>query len=316
MASLFSIRPKNTVMTENELNEDERKKDAAQKAIQMEKDANKLQSERRNIVFENIIYEDSPSYKSPKYIVYGVLGIIPALSLKWFYTLIPVHNLILKPQYWYELPIQLTFGFLPIMSAYSMYSCSYFMNIKYIKSARHAISIWIVMVVMTFLLFGILYLSWVHLLHYQFPVPLTGYMYLLCSIITVLLALWYRFPREWRNNDRFVKRLRYFMIVFFLGQLVYLEYAILTKLLLTLPKDYQWILALFLPFIRELNSWAQIKMFTKFCSDGDPSSVRIICSHGIGTSHSFFLAYTVGSIATVALSAVIIGTDFLINMSI
>ena len=101
MACLFAIRPQNTVCAENGSDVEDR----ITRAIQMEKETHILESERRNDTFENIIYNDAKEYKSPKYVVYGILGIIPALSLKWFYTLIPVHNLIMRPDYWYELPL-------------------------------------------------------------------------------------------------------------------------------------------------------------------------------------------------------------------
>ena len=101
MRSLFTIKRPNAIIPENEPDVEEREYVSAHKAIQMEKEASKLKSERRNETFENIIYNVSTEYKSPKYIFYGVIGILPALSLKWFYTLIPVHNLILMPQYWY-----------------------------------------------------------------------------------------------------------------------------------------------------------------------------------------------------------------------
>ena len=305
---------RNTVSTDALADSHEWTKVAASNAIQNEKEAHRWQAEQRTEVFEDIIYNVSPDYNSLKYILFSIIGILPALSSKWFYTLIPTHNVILNPQYWYELPPQLMLGFLPIWATYSIFACSYFMNIKYIKTRRHIITVWAILVVLTAAFFGTLYLVWVYLVKYQYPVPLMGYAFLLYSIISVAFILWFRFPKKWRSDAEFNKRLKLFLICFFLSQLIYLEYAMLTKTILLMPIHLQWIIAIFLPFIRELNSWIHIKMFKMVC-DGDVSSVVIACGHGIATSHSFFLAYTVGSIATTTSVAMIIGADFFINLS-
>ena len=290
-------------------------KDAAANEIENEKEAHRWQAEQRTEVFEDIIYNMSPDYKSPKYILFSIIGILPALSSKWVYTLIPTHNVIQSPQYWYELPPQLMFGFLPIWATYSIFSCSYFMNIKCIRTPRNIITVWSILVLLTAAFFGTLYLVWVYLLKYQFPLPLMGYAFLLYSIMTVAFVLWFRFPSKWRSDVGFNKRLKIFLVCFFLSQLIYLEYAMLTKMILSIPIHLQWIVAIFLPFIRELNLWIHLRMFKLVC-DGDISSLEIACGHGISTSNSFFLAYTVGSIATITSIAMIIGTDFLINLSL
>ena len=87
----------------------------------------------------------------------------------------------------------------------------------------------------------------------------------------------------------------------------------LTNLLKGVPSDYQWIVAVFLPIIREVNGYALLKMTLKSAS-GDTDSVEIVVNHVIATSHALFATYTAGSYATMATTAVMIGTDFLINI--
>ena len=174
------------------------------------------------------------------------------------------------------------------------------------------IMLWLIMAAMTVTFFGTLYLVWEDLLHLRYPVPLMGYMYLGMSIWGIIVTVWILFPLSWLKQNGFRKRLIRFSISFFLAQLLYVQYAFLTKLFLMMPKHYLWIPALFLPFVREINSWIQIKMYLT-ASDGDPSCVKITCGHGVCLNHSFFLAYTVGTQATTTFSVVIIATDFIIN---
>ena len=309
----FVLSSQNRIKASHEIDIHHRKKVVTYNALQMEREEHILQSEERYETFKDILYNQSREKISPKYLLYAFLGILPALASKWVYTLIPVHNVVLRSSYWYELPIQLIFGYLFVWTTYGIYTCSYLMNIKYIKKIRHAVILWLVMVVITITFFGALYVFWEEFLYYQYPVPMMGYTYLLLSIISILIAIWFRFPLEWIKQEEFRKRLLWFSLSFFIAQLVYFEYGLITKLLLTLPKNYIWIPALFLPVVKEFNCWIQTKMYKK-SSDGDPSCVEITCTHGIALGHSFFLAYAIGTLATTTFSAVIIATDFFINL--
>ena len=281
--------------------------------LRMEREAHVLQAEKRYETFKDILYNQSREMVSPKYLLFAFLGILPALSSKWVYTLFPVHNVILSSSYWYELPLQLIFGYLIVWTTYGMYACSAFMNISYIKKMRHVVILWIIMVVITVTFFGSLYVFWEQFLHYQYPVPLMGYTYLLLSIVTMLMAIWFRFPLEWIQQNHFRRRLLWFTFSFFVAQLVYFEYGLITKLLLILPRNYIWIPAVFLPLVKEFNCWIQTNLYKK-SSAGDPSCVEITVGHGVALGHSFFLAYAIGTLATTTFSAVIIATDFCINV--
>ena len=63
------IWKRNTVSTDTLPESNDRTKVAASNAIQNEKEAHRWQAEQRTEVFEDIIYNVSPDYKSPKYIL-------------------------------------------------------------------------------------------------------------------------------------------------------------------------------------------------------------------------------------------------------
>lgn len=306
---------KNKVVEENEPNGNFSNNITVLNSIYMEKEDHVCRSEKRYEDFREILVGTSKGKVSSKYALFALLGIVPALSSKWIYTLIPVHNVIENSYYWYELPFQLMFGYLLIWATYGIFACSYFMNIKYIRKLRHIVILWFIMVFSTITFFGCLYLVWEKLVHLKYPVPLMGYAYLVTSIFVIIIALCFRFPLVMLKDKSFRKRLLWFSLAFFLAQLLYVEYGFLTKLLLMLPKEYIWIPAIFLPIVREINSWFQTKMYLK-ASYGDPSKVEIFCGHGVCLTHSFFLAYTIGTLATTAFSSVTIASDFIINFLI
>ena len=77
-------------------------------------------------------------------------------------------------------------------------------------------------------------------------------------------------------------------------------YSIFGLAFINCPTDYQWILGLILPLIRELNGWVVQKLAYQSAA-GDSSGVKIICVQAVIVYHSMFLAYTVGNNATNAI---------------
>ena len=91
-----------------------------------------------------------------------------------------------------------------------------------------------------------------------------------------------------------------------------MEAIAVTKILLSIPSIYQWIAALFLPLLRECNLWIILKLSRK-SSGGDFRATTLIFTQVALTAHSLLMAYTIGSIATLESSIVIIGADILYN---
>ena len=284
----------------------------ARNELEDEKEQQIVNANRRKETFKNVL-SNAPSEDGwLRSFIYGFILIPGPYLSTCFYTLIPVHNVFTNPQNWYEFPMQVFVGLLPPWAAMVIFRCSYYMNIKYIKNLYNFFVMWFIGGVFIILLYGIEYILWAMLLEYQYPMPLNGYI-LACTMMIVFYAtLWTRFPYQWRKNGGFKKRLIFFFVSITLNQAVLFEYAAITISLLKIPRNFQWIAALFFPLVREFNRWIGFKFALK-ASDGDITSVVVTCNQAIGTTHQLFLAYTIGSSATLATSAIILGTDFVIN---
>ena len=127
------------------------------------------------------------------------------------------------------------------------------------------------------------------------------------------LTIWHRFPVGWRTDPTFRKRIFYYILTGTYENIVVLEYGVITKIFLGTVNNYQWIVSLLMPIFREFNLWVLLKLSLK-SAEGDFYATRIMETQTNSVSHSLFLAYTVGSIATLASSVVIMCTDFLINI--
>ena len=283
------------------------------KSIQREIHLHTLVNERRKEVFEAILNNEHCDSSSFRYILSGLGGMIGSVMSTVLYTMPPVHNVLANPEYWYESAIQLSFSVLSMYAAHIMFRCSYYMNIDLIKNKRQFLMMWFILTTTLFILFPGSYLIWSNVLGFRYPLPLLGYLEFVNMIVTALTTIWFSFPKEWRTNARFRTRLKFCILAMLVQNLQTLEYGVVTKLFLIISGERQWIVALFLPAIREINTWMVIKLASR-SADGDKSGTTLMCSQGVIASHTLFLAYTVGSIATNMTSFVIIVSDFLINI--
>lgn len=294
----------------NEINDIE----TARREIENERVSQELLSKIRLVKFQEIVRNLSLEYRSLKPIgpaFYGILLTIISISI---YALIPVHNVIAYPYYWYEVAIQTSLSFIPTWTVYNLYRCHYCMNIPYINSSRNLLVLWVVSTIGNWIIFGGSHIIWTYFLGYHAPVPLIGYIFFLSLTAVMYLTIWYQFPDGWRKNKTFRNRMLYYILTTTFGTLVVLEYGIITKVFLETADGYQWVISLFMPIIREFNIWILLKLSFK-ASKGDFPATKIMEIKLNAVSHSLFLAYTVGSIATLASSVVIICADLLINIA-
>ena len=91
-----------------------------------------------------------------------------------------------------------------------------------------------------------------------------------------------------------------------------LWYSIYGSLFVKVPQDYQWILALFHIYVRDLFSKFILEVAHR--SAGKEArgkmSIKFLAGHYISTKHALFLGAIVGGVATPASSLCIMGTDF------
>ena len=141
----------------------------------------------------------------------------------------------------------------------------------------------------------------------------SGYYY---SIMIVLLTtIWFRFPPGWRNNLLFRKRLKSYLLVPAFGMSIYLHYMIVTIVLISLQGHYEWVIAILLPFMRELECWISTKLALK-AACGDITAMKIVIAFERNINHSIALSYMLGSIASDTTCILVLIFDFLFNLSI
>ena len=282
-------------------------------SLEMERQEYALKSEQRKLFFMNILNNTATVGSWILCLLQGIGAIIGCVAIISIYTFIPVHNLFENPQYWYESPLLLIVALYPSWAAMVIFRCSNYMNIRYIKNIRAFFAMWSISSVLLLILYGAEYLIWSIFMEYHYPVPLNGYIVACTGMITFYTTICFLFPKEWRKDNKFKKRLGFFVLALGINQGLILQYAVITIILLTISPDLQWIAALFLPFIRELNIRISLH-FARKASDGDLTSVEVTLNHAVGTTHALFISYTLGSVATFTTGGIILASDFIINI--
>ena len=154
---------------------------------------------------------------------------------------------------------------------------------------------------------------WVKLMGHKLPVPFQqsiGGITILCMLA---MSVWCLVPNQWRQNKDFRKRYNFFLANVLLVHLTYNQYVALGLIFAAIPEEYQWILALTSPFLRELNSWIQENLAHKAAGVND-TSVTIAAAHLVNTRHCVFLCVVIGNTATNVSSWIIFGADFIYNL--
>ena len=76
------------------------------RAMEIEKNTHEMKLKRRMETFENILLSRPELYNTWNCILYVVSSVVIILFSTFPFTLIPFHNVILYPRFWYEFPLQ------------------------------------------------------------------------------------------------------------------------------------------------------------------------------------------------------------------
>ena len=307
--NLLRIKKKNAVevFKQNEINE----QNAWDDLFEQEKLQHEWTAKEREDTFKAIVCNDQlsvPWKKSFCHII-GTVFISAACTIPS--SLIPVHNILQQPEYWYEVMIPL----LPVIMINCLYipsSCSYYINIEYIRNARFLLKLFMFEFLFSNAIIISFYLIWTHVFGYQFPVPYWGYLTVFVMAGSILVAIWLRYPLSWRRNLSFRRRVRFTHWNVFHGISTPFQYNTLAKVLSISKKAYQPLIALLFPVLKKCNIWIGGKL-TENSALGDTSGSKIANACIVVSRHTIQVCYIVGSFTTDATTWTLIGTNFFMN---
>ena len=238
--------------------------------------------------------------------------IILSFSTTVPYSLIPAHDLVQHPEFWYEIIFHGTI--INILNSVNFcVLAGYFGNISHIRKLKYVSIMCVKVLVIDYIFLIFNYYIWTHVLGYQFPIPFQGHVVTyLCSLVQFTI-LYFGFPSNVRNNPDFRDRMKFLFVAMHMGIALDVPYNIVSILLHKFQNQNQPIIAMLLPIIRELIIWSFLKVMKK-TSRGDENSASMMLKFVVSVQHTTFLCYAMSSFATNITSWVLMGVDFSMNI--
>ena len=248
-----------------------------------------------------------------KYSISGFSGIVIGIVVVSPTLLIPQHYIMNYPEFWYEFTLLSSFGWCGALSAVMILNFSCWIDVKEVKSWAFFIILYAASAFATLSLNLVIYFVWTVALKFHPPMPYGGCSVRLITLHIMMAIIWYRVPKSHRRNETTQQRIKYY----YWSELIFLAtfwvYLLLGKTFLSIPSKYQWILAIFVPFLREMICRGLTNMCYKTPNPED-NTTKIACLHAIGSRHAIFLSVAVSSILNDVTCYVLLGMDFLINI--
>ena len=186
-----------------------------------------------------------------------VIGILSccALSIS-VQALIPRHNAILEPKYWFEIVLLAIVGSF-LVTAMSILSCFILIEQDSIKSIRVFMKVYFLMLLTWVTTYCMSFIAWSILLEYNHPMPFVG---LICNYAARFLSIAgfpVTLPIKYFNESESRKKMKYFMLYEFLCCISALSRSLLSFIFTKLENsDLECTMAILIPTFKE---------FTKFC---------------------------------------------------
>ena len=288
----------------------------SKKEIRLDKSSISGALDQRNATLEEANIVNRPKATQVYYhmtLFYCLLIILCCILFSTPTTLMPLHDVIKFPQYWYEGMISLNLTY-PIH-----WICLFYLDakklhkVKSIASLSSCIRMYAMMIFAYDVTYVIIYLIWTNVMNLNWPIPheiqILGYPIYLFFLTTV----WYQFPSNIRKNPEDKKRIRAYIYLYLWFMVMTFQYTPFNKLLESVCPEWQWTLAFILPMIAMGNKNVINKLVTKCAGCDDLYSVTYT-SISVGAQHSTYIAITIGSLATKSTSYCLLLTKFLVDL--
>ena len=266
----------------------------------------------RITTFKCIVLNEKIEYSWEEYILYPFCLVLLSFSSTIPLSLIPAHDLILYPEYWYE---SLFHGVLlsTWSFAYWCITAGMVLNITYILRKRNILWVSFIGNVTWFSIQAFAYYFWTHILEYQYPIPFLGFIMSFLMHIFSSAVIWFRLTISKINYGQ-IKRRMAFYLLFNIAIIIFcISYQQIITLVRTAAEENQPYVALVLPFIREFCIWFLTKLALN-CPNGDERRTKIYVKYFVASNHTTTLFCVIGSYATEFTSWLLMGVDFFLNI--
>ena len=224
--------------------------------------------------------------------------------------LIPQHNLVEFPEYWYETMIiaNLSLNTYFVFISHLRYK-TFFRDIKSLISVSVAIKIFLATSITYNTMYCICYLVWTHGLGYRHPIPFLGAICFNVMLLAYLVVIWSQFP----NDLEMKRKIRSYLFYCLWLSLNCIEKVGLTMVFMVLPTNTQALMAIILPITREFHFWV-LGMLRMQSTGTENREAKVLTDIEVNCNYSLFVAIILGTVATEVTSYCILFLEFILNL--
>ena len=249
--------------------------------------------------------------------LYGVFVLIVCIVMSSFYILIPQHNVIESPEFWYESLFVNVFGWWTLYGTQKVFDGGMILGCPYIISWKVITNLFLTSAITYAILHCLIYLFWSVILHYNHPMPFHCLIAAYVTAVIVFVRLWFTFPKCARKNSIFRRQLKAFLgYNLWIAIAIYLQLSIiLTKVFIKIPQDLQWTMAIFVPLIKNFDDSVS-KILIDKASGTDKVASRTVVNIFSSATFSFWMVIMLGTTATDFTSVCFLGVNSIMNIGL
>ena len=244
---------------------------------------------------------------------YSLMSMVLSIASTAVLVYWPQHNVIGSSTYWYECPIFLLFGWVPIAAANMVNTCHFMLGIGEWISLKKWVVLYLVGSLTILFLSSLVYASWAYFGEQIWPMPFHGFLYGVMSWNVMTLCFWFMYPIKWRNNSAVRKKLLYGILLINVMLVAALVYKGVLKSFQIVDENWHRPLVFVLILVREGYAFILSKIGQKIIGYGDLSA-EIMATNAATSLHTIFIASNLGSMTTPFTSYLILGSDFMTNL--
>ena len=242
------------------------------------------------------------------------LCVLSFLSL----TLIPYHNVILCPFYWYESIFMHVLGGIP--SCFGLIVVQVKMMMEYQEITRPTIffKFFLPLAVIHTLAHGLVHLVWSFGLGYNDPIPFSLGIDFYVTVLAAWVIIWYLFPQDIRSKSTFPDRFRAYVYYMLWATILPLQISIIFESVKEfcnfINYDAHWIIAFLLFLMKKMSDSIMVNFLAKVTLSEKISVVKGLVTIENGCIFKSFTLMLIGSKTDAITGYCFLAISVLLNM--
>ena len=231
-------------------------------------------------------------------------------------AIIPYHNVILLPKYWYELMVTVTLGTLPSLLYMTIAHVTIVLEYQEIAGITMVIQLAILLPLPFALCHCLGHLLWSVYLGYSSPLPFSFFICGTFSMMSYLIMLWFLLPKSLRCIPTFHNRFKAYGFYLLYGWTIPLQGCILLEIFTYTSQNFHWITAILLTILKMLSGFIMNNIISNTGTGSESISTGQLAIIEIGVLFKSLYLVMISSKTHATVGYCFQGMSFLVNMKL